>query len=183
MKKQDIVIGTEYNVKYSGKAVVILEIGGYENSHGFSPADRCTVRKAQAKTGYRYTGTKIKSDHLAIRIDTSDPVLIERAKGYTAEDFNNGIPTPEGAWLLSVRSGEIEGLWADELVNIEHRRVVAEATAKRSAYRKNVQIPQVKSQAERLGLNLGYISDYDTKVEMSFQQFLDLAARIETEAK
>jgi hypothetical protein len=170
-----MTIGETYQVKHGySNPYVLLAVGGYRPRIDQEGRTSRIGAQPSLTTSDRFGRSKPLSLNLMLRVDKSIDV-----PAYTEADFLAGKPVPEGCWVTTVSSGDIEMTWADYLPRMIAAREHADMKARQDDLRKNVTLPKVKAELDRLGMTK-YLGDYSTKIELSLTEFLALAARIET---
>lgn len=173
MKKADMTIGQSYRIKYGSDPMILLAKGGY--------APRATWALSEAERESRITAKPGLpggvSDNLMLRVPIAVPL---DSISYTEADYLAGKPLPERTYLVSVPSAHIENPWHIYLIHAERMKQVVADRAAADKLRKEVTIPQVHAELERLGLK-NLVTEFDKKIEFTLDAFLALAARIPTE--
>lgn len=170
-------VGDEYYVKHYSHPARLLAIGGYTRKPIGWGEEATRQRESRIFAEPHTNRSLTKPGNLMLRIDTKDEALIEAARSYTEADFIAGKPAPEGCWIMAASSKDIISEW--EIHEFHEKRAAEKraAEAKVRAHREEIVIPKVQSELNRLGLR-NYVASYDTKVTLTLEEFLSLAARI-----
>ena len=183
MQKSQMAVGALYKVKrIRAQPVKLLAIGGYQEKRVPTDASReariAVEPYGTPPSGPRYSGGRKPSNaHLGLRIDA--PVT-EAMKSYTEQDFLDGKPVPEGAFLIAVASSNVERPWEEHVKQTQASEEIRRKADQARRTRVLFTMPKVRDELDRLGIS-GRMSEYSHGVELTLDDFLSIAARIPDE--